>query len=61
MRVQLLKPARINHEAGDIVEVSPAQGAFLMSVGSARPVEFATKNEIEKPEEKKTTRKTAKK
>ena len=52
MKVQLLKPARINHEAGDIVEVSPAQGAFLMSV---------TKNEIEKPEEKKTTRKTAKK
>lgn len=61
MKVQLLKPARINHEAGDIVEVSPAQGDFLVSVGSARRLEFAAKTEIEKPEEKKTTRKTAKK
>ena len=61
MVVKLLRPARINHEAGDIVEVSPAQGAFLMSVGGAIPVEYAAKTEIEKPEEKKTARKTAKK
>lgn len=61
MKVKLLRPARINHEAGDIVEVSPAQGSFLCSIGSARPVEYAKKTEIEKPEEKKTTRRTAKK
>ena len=61
MVVRLLKSARINHEAGDIVEVSPAQGAFLMSVGVAYPAELAKKTEIEKPEERKTTRKTAKK
>lgn len=61
MVVQLLKPARINHNAGDIVEVSPAQGSLLVSLGAARPVEYAAKTEIEKPEEKKTTRKTAKK
>ena len=61
MVVRLLRSARINHEAGDIVEVSPAQGAFLMSVGSACPVEYMAKTQIEKPEERKTTRKTAKK
>ena len=61
MVVRLLKPARINHEAGDIVEVSPAQGSFLCGVGSAVPVEHTVKTEIEKPEERKATRKTAKK
>lgn len=35
MVVQLLKSARINHEAGEIVEVSPAQGDFLLAIGSA--------------------------
>ena len=58
MKLELLKPARINHEAGDIVEVSPAQSSFLISVGAARPVGVFR----ETPEEKKVaTRKTAKK
>ena len=47
MRVKLLRDSRINHSAGEILEVSSAQGAFLLSVGSAvsleqKPVETAT-------------------
>lgn len=38
MRVKLLRDSRINHLAGEIVEVSSAQGEFLLSVGSAIPV-----------------------
>lgn len=54
MRVRLIKPARINHAAGEIVEVSPAQVGFLLSVGA---VEMLTP-ERETPETaKKTTRK----
>lgn len=39
MKVRLLKDARITMREGDIVEVSPSVGAFLMSVGSAEEVE----------------------
>lgn len=35
MRVRLLRDARIRHSAGETVEVSPAEAAFLTSVGSA--------------------------
>ena len=35
MLVRLLRDARINHKAGDIVEVSPAQFNFLLSTNSA--------------------------
>lgn len=35
MKARLLKDARINHKAGEIVEVSPAQLKFLKSVGAA--------------------------
>ena len=62
MRLLLLKPARINHDAGDIVEVSPAQASFLIGVGSAKPVEvFKETVTAETPEAKKAPRKTAKK
>lgn len=48
MRVKLLRDARINHKAGEIVEVSPAEGGFLLSVGSAEKVaEKATKPAVE--------------
>lgn len=57
MKVRLLKTARITHDAGEIVEVSPDQAAFLLSVGSAEPVVAATR---EKPE-KATTKTTRKK
>ena len=32
MKVQLLKDARIKHKAGEIVEVSPEEFNFLVSV-----------------------------
>lgn len=35
MKVKLLRDARIKHKAGEIVEVSPAEFNFLVSVGSA--------------------------
>lgn len=44
MRVKLLRDSRINHAAGEILEVSSATADFLLSVGSAIPfVEKATK------------------
>ena len=64
MKVKLLRAARIRHEAGEIVEVSPAEAGFLFSTGSA--VEVSEKREtpedaavIETPEAAKprTTRK----
>lgn len=56
MKVRLLRVARITHNAGEIVEVSPAEAAFLLSVGSAEPVEAAVKETPEKATTK-TTRK----
>jgi hypothetical protein len=63
MKLMLLKPARINHAAGDIVEVSPAQASFLISVGSAQPVEIRRETTMVTAEtpEKKAPRKTTKK
>lgn len=55
MKARLLRDARINHKAGEIVDVSPAEFEFLASVGSA--VLFA-EQPIETPEKtKRTTRK----
>lgn len=53
-RVKLLRDARITRKAGEIVEVSPAELSFLVSVGSA--VEIADK----KPEAEPQTEKRAK-
>lgn len=39
MKLLLVHPARIRHNAGEIVEVSPAEANFLISVGAARVVE----------------------
>lgn len=50
MKVKLLRDARINHKAGEIVEVSPAEYEFLVSVGSAEAVGVLSKAETpEKP------------
>lgn len=38
MKLKLLRAARIRHEAGEIVEVSPAEAGFLLSTGSAEIV-----------------------
>ena len=35
LKVKLLRDARIAHKAGEVVETTPAEGAFLISVGSA--------------------------
>ena len=51
MKVKLLRAARIRHEAGEIVEVSPAEAGFLLSTGSAVSVAEAQKKR-ETPEEK---------
>ena len=50
MKVKLLRAARIRHEAGEIVEVSPAEAGFLLSTGSA--VEYAAPVKAETPEAK---------
>ena len=61
MKVRLLRDARINHKAGEIVEVSPAELNFLVSVRSAEPlIETAVAEPIaETPEKPKRTRKKA--
>ena len=54
MKLLLKRAARIRHEAGEIVEVSPAEAGFLLSTGSAvyPPVkaEKPKTPEVEKPE-----------
>lgn len=47
MKVQLTRAARIRHDAGEIVEVSPAEAGFLISTGSA--VRITEKPEKEVP------------
>lgn len=51
MKVHLLRDARINHKAGETIDVSPAEFDFLVSVGSAEPVIE------EKPKKRTTTKK----
>ena len=52
MKVKLLRAARIRHEAGEIVEVSPAEAGFLLSTGSAAPVAAEAPAARETPEDK---------
>lgn len=49
MKVRLLKAARINHEAGEIVKVSPGQLNFLLSVGAAEIVRESEEKETATP------------
>ena len=58
MKLRLTKAARINHEAGEIVEVSPAQANFLLSVNAA---EIVRPEQRETPEKKTTTATTRRK
>lgn len=48
MKVKLIRAARIRHNAGEIVEVSPAEAGFLLSTGSA--VVYTEPVKEEKPE-----------
>lgn len=54
MKVKLLRAARIRHDAGEIVEVSPAEAGFLLSTGSAvkyvEPKAETPEGKAEKPE-----------
>ena len=52
MKVRLLRDSRINHAAGEIVEVSPATADFLLSVGSAAPVVETASIKVEEVAEK---------
>ena len=63
MKVRLLRDNGMEKaKAGDVINVSPAHGAFLLRFGWAEPV--TVREQIETPEEpkaKRTTRKTTKK
>ena len=62
MKALLLRDARISHKAGEIVEVSPAEYNFLVSVGSAVEVAVKPLEKVETPEEPvKVEKKTRKK
>ena len=55
MKVRLLHQARITVKAGEIVEVSPAEAAFLVSTRSAEPVPAEKETPAESvPAEKET-------
>ena len=49
MKLLLKMAARINHNAGEIVEVSPAQAQFLLSVGAAEIIDTEARELPEKP------------
>ena len=48
MKVRLLKDARINMKAGEIVEVSPVDFNNLVSLGVAEPVKDQPKKKTTK-------------
>ena len=56
-KVKLLRDSRIRHKAGEIVEVSPAEMAFLLSVGSAVEVAVKTPDAEPKTEKRATAKK----
>ena len=56
MKLRLLRSARIRHEAGEIVEVSPAEAGYLLTTGSAEKVYEPERRET--PEEKTAVRET---
>lgn len=51
MKLLLKKRQKVWHEAGEVVEVSPADAGFLLAVGAA--VIAAEKKEAPKKEQKK--------
>lgn len=57
MKLLLTKAARINHKAGEIVEVSPAQAQFLLSINAAEIIREQKKETVAP---KKATRKAEK-
>lgn len=59
MKVRLLRDARIYHSAGEIVEVSPTEFNFLVSVNSAEPlIETAVAEPVAETATKKTRKRS---
>ena len=56
MKIKLIRDSRITHKAGETVDVSPTEAAFLLSVHSAVEV----RADEERPQQKTTRKKTAK-
>jgi len=52
MKVKLLRDARIKHYAGEIVEVSPEEFSFLVSVESAVAVKDSKEEAPKKRKQK---------
>lgn len=59
MKVRLVRPARINFDAGEVVEASPRQAESLIAIGAAVPV--AEERPVLKPETPETRKKTTRK
>ena len=60
MKVRLIKDNGLEKaKAGDVIEASPAHGAFLIRFGWAEPVTI--REQIETPEETRTIKKTTRK
>lgn len=59
MKVKLTQRNRIDGEAGEIVDVSPARAAFLLTYCGAEPVEIREKVETPEKAVKRTTRRKA--
>ena len=57
MKIRLKRDSRILHRAGEVVEASPAEAGFLISVGAAEAIQAEAGTDAE-PEQK--TRKTKK-
>lgn len=57
MKIKLIRDSRIVHKAGETVDVSPAEAAFLLSVNSA--VEIRAEADAQS-QQKQTRKKTAK-
>lgn len=52
MKVKLLRDSKIMHKAGEIVEVSPAEAAFLISVNSGIEVREAQTQKVTRKKER---------
>ena len=57
MRVKLTRDARIRHKAGEIVEVSPTEAGFLISIGSAVAAPGKPPEKPSQPKKAKETKK----
>jgi hypothetical protein len=57
MKLLLTKAARINYNAGEVVEVSPAQAQFLLAINAAQLLEVKEVPEKPKTRTRKATTK----